>query len=304
MVVISGFSETSNSLDACPIPRTGESDDKLRVDLHRDVTVLLIAEQRPTELGDQVEVVHHASLEEARGALLEGGFDCVVLPEDAGPEALSAVRTRAPQAPIVVNGRRDRGCLVHAIRDAIDCKRAELKLARRTTHDELTGLPNRTLFLDRLSLTLGRLERRSRTASVLFLSLARFETVNDRHGREVGDQLLVAVAERLEWLLRPGDTVARFGGAEFLLLCDDIASEEDAIALADRIGAELALPFEVASHTEVTVGASIGVAIAEDRSRSPEQLVRAADRAMLEAKRRGARWELAPAEAPAAAAAA
>jgi diguanylate cyclase (GGDEF)-like protein len=301
----------------------------LRVEFDRDVTVLLIedsaewaliAEQRLLrELNGDPKVVHHASLEEAKGTLLEGGFDCVLLdlmlPDSAGLETVRGVRTRAPQAPIVVlsgeedesialravhrgaqdyqvKGRADGYQLSRAVRYAIERKRAELEMAHRATHDELTELPNRTLFLDRLELTLGRLERRSRAAAVLFLDLDRFKDVNDRFGHDAGDQLLLSVADRLRYLVRPGDTVARFGGDEFMLLCDDISSEEDAIAVADRLGAELELPFEI-GEVEVTVGASIGIAMADDRSRSPEALVREADRGMYAAKRRGARWQLA-----------
>jgi diguanylate cyclase (GGDEF)-like protein len=306
----------------------------------RDVTVLLIedspewapiAEQRLLrELNGCAKVIHHASLEEAKGSLLEGCFDCVLLdlmlPDSSGLETVRGVRERAPQAPIVVlsgeedesialravhegaedylvKGRADGYQLCRAVRYAVERKRAELELAHRATHDELTGLPNRTLFLDRLDLTLGRLERRSRAAAVLFLDLDRFKEVNDRFGHDVGDQLLVAVAERLKYLVRPGDTVARFGGDEFMLLCDDVASEEDAIAVADRLGAELELPFEV-GDIDVTVGASIGIVVADVRSRSPETLVRDADRGMYGAKRRAARWELARAAEPAGVAAA
>jgi diguanylate cyclase (GGDEF)-like protein len=293
--------------------------DKSLVDPDRNIVVLLIedspewaliAEQRLLrELGDGAEVIHHGSLEEAKGTLLEGSFDCVLLdlmlPDSSGLETVRGVRTRAPQAPIVVlsseeaesialravhegaqdylvKGRADGYQLCRAVRYAVERKRAELELAHRATHDDLTGLPNRTLFLDRLDLTLGRLERRSRAA------------VNDRFGHDVGDQLLLAVAERLLYLVRPGDTVARFGGDEFMLICDDITSEEDAIAVADRLGAELELPFEI-GDLDVTVGASIGITMADNRRRSPEALVRDADRGMYAAKRRGARWELSPA---------
>ena len=306
------------------------------MEFDRDVTVLLIedspewapiAGQRLLrELDGCAKVVQHASLEEAKGTLLEGGFDCVLLdlmlPDSSGLETVRGVRTRAPQAPIVVlsgeedesialravhegaqdylvKGRADGYQVRRAIRYAIERKMAELELAHRATHDELTGLPNRTLFLDRLGLTLGRLERRSRAAAVLFLDLNHFKSVNDRFGHEVGDELLTAVGARLQFLVRPGDTVARFGGDEFMLLCDDIASEEDAMAVADRLGAELELPFEVGEDIDVTVGASIGIVVAEDSRRPPEVLIRDADRGMYAAKRRSGRWELVrPGEEP------
>jgi len=300
----------------------------------REVTVLLIEEglerariaEQPLmrELeGGRAAVVRHGSLEEATGTLLEGGFDCILLGltllDGAALGALRGVRARAPQAPIVVLSTEDDQSIALRAEDegadaflakgqaagdrlwreidrAIEQKHAALAAARRATHDELTGLPNRALFLDRLGLTLGRLQRRSRAAAVLFLGLNDFRSVNDRFGHEIGDRLLVAVGERLSELLRPGDTVGRFGSDEFMLLCDDISSEEDATAVADRLGAELRLPFEL-EQLDVTVAASFGVVVAEGTGRAAEELLHAAHRGMKAAKGRGARWQLAhPAE--------
>ena len=284
----------------------------------RDLVVLIVEEPPFTELEGEVTVIRHGSLAAAQGMLLEGGFDCVLLdltlPDSAGLESVRGVATRAPQAPLVVlssveseaiamravqegaqdylpKGRADGPQLERVIRRAIERKRAELELALRATHDELTGLPNRTLFLDRLALALGRLERRSRSAAVMFVDLDGFRAVNDSLGSAAGDAVVMTAAQRLRALMRPGDTVARFGGDEFMLVCDDVASPEDAIAVAERLRAALMDPFAVDGNL-IGLGASIGIVLATDRSRPAEALLRDADRGMREAKARGGGIEL------------
>jgi diguanylate cyclase (GGDEF)-like protein len=183
------------------------------------------------------------------------------------------------------------GGAVISYTDITTRKRAETQLAHQALHDPLTVLPNRTLFLDRLSLALARLERRSTTVAVLFLDLDRFKEVNDSLGHELGDQLIIAMAGRLRAVLRPGDTAARFGGDEFTVLCEEIAEPGDATAIADRIIAAVAKPFQL-EDAEVCLSTSVGIAIAGAGSR-PESLVRDADAAMYQAKQRGkARWVL------------
>jgi diguanylate cyclase (GGDEF)-like protein len=269
-------------------------------------------------LDGRVSIVHHGSLAAAKSTLVEGDFDCVLLdlmlPDSLGLDSVRAVRSRVPRAPIVVlsgesdealalqaveegaqdylvKGRADGYQLGRAVRYAIKRKAAELALAHSASHDALTGLPNRTLFTERLSLTLARLERRSLGAAVLFVDLNAFKSVNDRFGHQAGDTMLVEAASRLQAAVRPSDTVARFGGDEFLLLCDDVASDEDAIVVAERVADALEEPFDLEGR-EVRMGASVGIAVAGDRSRSPELLVREADHGMYSAKRRGVRWEL------------
>jgi diguanylate cyclase (GGDEF)-like protein/PAS domain S-box-containing protein len=167
-------------------------------------------------------------------------------------------------------------------------KQAERRLLHDAFHDSLTGLPNRALFLDRLGVALAHLRRRADHAfAVLFLDLDRFKNVNDSLGHNVGDELLIAVARRLEALLRPGDTVARLGGDEFAILLDDIADSTHATRVAQRINREMAEPFAVHGH-EVFVTLSLGIALSShSRYERPEDVLRDADTAMYRAKAAG-----------------
>jgi len=170
-------------------------------------------------------------------------------------------------------------------------KRLE-QLTRQAFRDALTGLPNRALFMDRLSHGLTRARRRHEHVAVLFLDLDRFKIINDTLGHTVGDQLLVEVSNRLGSALRPGDTVARLGGDEFGLLLEDVADAETAELVALRIEAELAKPLSFEGR-EVFVTASIGIALSSERLGTPEEVLRDADLAMYHAKAKGkARHEI------------
>jgi diguanylate cyclase (GGDEF)-like protein/PAS domain S-box-containing protein len=170
-------------------------------------------------------------------------------------------------------------------------KQAEERLLHDAFHDALTGLPNRALFLDRLEQLLRNQQRHPEQAyAVLFLDLDRFKVVNDSLGHGVGDQLLVAVADRLSKAVRPNDTVARLGGDEFAILLHDVRGA-DAVQVAERVSGELRRAFVVEGN-EIFTRASIGIAPSSDRYEQAEQVVRDADIAMYQAKSRERGFEL------------
>ena len=153
-------------------------------------------------------------------------------------------------------------------------------------HDALTGLPNRVLFMERLDHALLRGRRSHKMVGVLFVDLDRFKAVNDTHGHHVGDELLVVVARRITGLLRPGDTVGRLSGDEFVILCEELDAESQAELIAGRVVDVLAAPFALAG-VSVRVSASVGIAFTGLGEHVPEQLLRDADVAMYRAKRHG-----------------
>jgi diguanylate cyclase (GGDEF)-like protein len=153
--------------------------------------------------------------------------------------------------------------------------------------DPLTGLPSRLLFTNRLSQALERLlRRRGSHVAVLFLDLDRFKVINDSLGHHAGDKLIVAVAERLRHALRRHETIARFGGDEFAILCEDIVDDEDAIAVGERVLKAFGMPFAL-EHGEVITSASLGIALTPDPDADVGNLVRDADAAMYRAKEAG-----------------
>ena len=173
----------------------------------------------------------------------------------------------------------------------IERKRAQERLAHQALHDPLTELPNRALFLDRLALALARLRRRKSSMAVLFGDVDRFKVVNDSLGHDAGDRLLVALSKRLRDVLRPGDTLVRFGGDEFAVLCEDVP-EGDVAGIATRMMEALAEPFTTGGR-EVFVSMSVGIAMADDPDQRAEAMLRDADAAMYLAKDRGrARFEV------------
>lgn len=186
-------------------------------------------------------------------------------------------------------------------RDIRQQKQAHARLEHTALHDPLTGLANRALFLDRLTLTMARLERRpDRNFAVVFLDVDRFKQVNDTQGHAAGDALLLAVTARLRACLRPQDTIARFGGDEFALLLDDVGSVEDIERIALRIQSEIRRPVEV-EGVEVRVSASMGIALSTAGYSSSNDFMRDADYAMYRAKANGkGRHEFFGADAPAA----
>jgi diguanylate cyclase (GGDEF)-like protein len=208
---------------------------------------------------------------------------------DADDEALALRATREGAQDVLVAGD-DQPRIGRALRLAAERMRREAALARRALHDPLTGLPNRALLADRLAHALGRLGRTDGCLAVIFLDIDDFKAVNDHHGHAAGDAVLVEVGARLADALRGGDTAARVGGDEFVVLCEDVSDEDEARAIARRLLGVL------------DRRASMGVALACHGGARADALVRAADAAMYAVKRRGgAGFELAPDGPPVAA---
>jgi len=182
--------------------------------------------------------------------------------------------------------------LRRALAHAIERKRAESQLAHQALHDQLTGLPNRALFLDRLGVALERARRSGTQLAVMFLDFDNFKQINDSRGHAAGDRVLSTLGGRLGGLMRPMDTVARFGGDEFTFLFEDLSTEREVVLIADRISQAARLPIEV-DGIELSVTVSVGIAMIADPSVSPETVIREADAAMYRAKDRGrSRYEL------------
>ncbi|HEY3241200.1 MAG TPA: sensor domain-containing diguanylate cyclase [Acidimicrobiia bacterium] len=177
-------------------------------------------------------------------------------------------------------------------RDVTEQRALQDQLVHQALHDELTGLANRRLFLDRLDLARARASRCGHTLGLLFIDLDGFKAINDTRGHDAGDEVLVTVAARLRGHMRATDTLARFGGDEFAVLCEDIAGPGDAVEIAERLASAVAEPLEVEGEM-FEVGASIGIAVATETTGSLDDLLQWADTAMYQAKSAGkGHWHL------------
>ncbi|MET0160814.1 MAG: EAL domain-containing protein [Acidimicrobiales bacterium] len=207
----------------------------------------------------------------------------------SGELALGRDDGEVPLACVFVAHRGDDGRIARVTvisRDLTATRQFEEDLQHRATHDPLTDLPNRALLLDRLSMALARTARLATGVAVICCGVDRFKLVNEGLGHSVGDDLLRQVAERLVQSVRPGDTVARFGGDEFVLLCADLTSPRDAVVLCERIQEAVRAPI-LAGDNELVVTLSIGIAYDEQGVSLPADLVRDADAAMYRAKTQG-----------------
>ena len=273
----------------------------------------LVVELLNEAMGDSFRVTHVEQLADARQEVMEYGTGCVLLdlslPDAARLEALMQLRAAAPDVPIVilsglqdellavkavqegaqdylVKGRVDGAAIGRSIRYAVERKSLEMHTAHKALHDHLTGLPNRDLLQDRLKHAVTRAKRHQSLIGVMFLDLDGFKPINDTLGHAVGDELLVAIARRLEDGLRGSDTPARFGGDEFVVLCEDVADEQHVVSIAERLQRAIAEPFMIGEH-ELCVTSSMGVVVSDGREDGAEELLRNADTAMYRAKRQG-----------------
>ncbi len=192
--------------------------------------------------------------------------------------------------PVEINARWiefDQGRLVQAIiSDISERKAAEDKLVHQAYHDPLTGLPNRLLISDRLKLAIAKARRHKSQAVLLLLDLDRFKNINDTLGHAVGDHILTALSQRMQETLRDTDTVARFGGDEFLVLLEDIHELSDVVSLAKKLSGLVTEPV-IIDGEEMCLTTSIGISVAPEDSIEVDQLIRFADTAMYRAKERG-----------------
>jgi len=184
------------------------------------------------------------------------------------------------------DGRRELIGGVITFRDVTEVTRRTSELQKRAQFDELTGLANRSLFLEQLSRAIGRSQRKGSPIATLFIDLDRFKSVNDTLGHDIGDAVLLEVADRLRRNLRIGDFPGRWGGDEFVVCLEDFGEAANAGAAAQKLLLVLSEKFEV-GNSEVFATPSIGIAMYPDAGDSAERLVKAADIAMYEAKKRG-----------------
>ncbi|TMH04237.1 MAG: EAL domain-containing protein [Betaproteobacteria bacterium] len=172
------------------------------------------------------------------------------------------------------------------VQEIAEREQAESRVRHLANHDELSGLPNRRLLFDRLTLALALARRAGELVAVVFLDLDRFKTINDSLGHAVGDELLRSVAQRLAGVVREGDTVARLGGDEFVLVLPQLSAANHVVTVAEKVVETLSLPFHVHGH-ELHITASLGMALFPGDGDSPETLLRNADSAMYHAKEAG-----------------
>jgi diguanylate cyclase (GGDEF)-like protein/PAS domain S-box-containing protein len=175
--------------------------------------------------------------------------------------------------------------LIGQIEDVTERREMRERLAHAAVHDQLTGLPNRVLFMDRLELALSRAQREHRCVALMFLDLDRFKLINDSLGHEMGDRLLKSASQRLGAALRAVDTLARFGGDEFTVLCE-VADKSEALDIAERLIQAMQRPLDL-DESELFVSVSVGVALSLDGRETGAEMLRNADVAMYRAKEIG-----------------
>ena len=176
--------------------------------------------------------------------------------------------------------------LVLVLRDNTERKRHEEQLRYLAIHDPLTGLPNRSLFYDRLSLALAHAKRHQQKIALFMLDLDFFKKINDTFGHNMGDKVLQGVANRLKASIRESDTFARFGGDEFVMLFPELHNNEDVVPIAQRMSRAFHLPFEFEGY-RIEISASIGISLYPHDGEDAETLIKNADRAMYKVKEKG-----------------
>ena len=240
---------------------------------------------------DPSSLIEQRMLASIRDSLSAPALRCLQAMASVGDESAVFVRFDAATFPAsytcapIMDGDAAVGAVL-VFRDVTERVTAERQLAHHAFHDQLTGLPNRRLFLDRLSQALLRADVGRRTCAVLFADIDRFKSINDNLGHQAGDELLQEVARRISAVARPADTVARFGADEFTILVEDIRGIEAAQKLASRILDKLAAPIQLSKDREVVATLSIGIATNEGKP-TADDILHNGDLAMSQAKAAG-----------------
>ncbi|MBI4699370.1 MAG: GGDEF domain-containing response regulator [Nitrospirae bacterium] len=258
-------------------------------------------------------LTHAGQLNETIRYLDEGQYDVVMLdltlPDSKGFDTFNRIRLHAPQVPIIlltgirdeelavralqhgaqdylIKGQVDGSMISRSIRFAIERHQSRERENRLSYFDALTNLPNRRLFYDRLNQALSHAQRYEEKVALMFIDLDGFKLVNDDLGHDLGDMLLQAVAERLEYCLRKSDTVARIGGDEFTCVLPHIEKKVDVNIVAQKIIKALNRPFNLKGQ-EICISGSIGASLFPDDTEDFEDLIKNADMAMYHAKKEG-----------------
>ncbi len=225
---------------------------------------------------------------------LERDYDALIAGSEGGASKIEGHYRHRDGTLIPIETQRralrtqDGWIIVGSARDITERKQAEERIRHMADHDSLTGLPNRRLFADRLSQAVSIAKREGRQCALLYFDLDKFKPVNDSFGHDAGDQLLKMIAQRIGELVRESDTLARVGGDEFNVLLRNISSPQNAATIAKKIIAALSAPFRLPGQAqEITISASVGIAIFPDDAWDHDALVKKADTAMYAAKAEG-----------------
>ncbi|MGS2718627.1 putative bifunctional diguanylate cyclase/phosphodiesterase [Eionea flava] len=220
-----------------------------------------------------------------RANTLNSRVPVIVMTDDREKDVdLSAISDGASDYLVKENVNSE--VLERSIRYAIERKKVEHHLDHLAHYDHLTDLPNRALFLDRLTQMLGLSQRSKHQFTLMYIDLNKFKEINDSYGHHIGDDVLVEFSRRLKSVVRRSDTVARIGGDEFTVILNNVGSTPEIIYLAQKIIDSIQQPFFIADH-ELNIGCSIGIAVFPDAGSNVELLQRNADLAMYEAKQTG-----------------
>lgn len=263
--------------------------------------------------GHQFSLEHAGGINHALEYIAQSPYDVLLLdlslPDGHGLNNITKIQATAPTLPIiilssvsdeqlalqavkagaqdyVVKGRSDAPLLIRAMRYAIERKHVDGRLVYLAHYDSLTNLPNRTLFRERMARALANAQRNARRVALLFLDLDHFKAINDTFGHEAGDELLTAVAQRLETCVRKNDTVARLGGDEFTAILENIDSAADAAAVAQKIVDTMSRSFQLRGQ-ELFITVSIGIALFPTCGLDPATLIKNADTALYSVKDQG-----------------